>query len=150
MISIKNTQRSIKINKSRLHAQVEKILHAVGYPDFDLGIWITTDPTIRKFNARYRHKDKPTDILSFSQHPQLKPGERIKTTSDDDKNLGDLIISAHRVALDAKKFGETFEDRLIFIVTHGVCHLLGYDHETEEQYKQMRAKEVAIAKNIAH
>lgn len=149
MITIKNTQRSIKINTTQLRKQVENILHAVKYPDFDLGIWITTDPTIRKFNAQYRHKDKPTDILSFSYHSQLKPGEKIAVQSDDDKNLGDLIISAHRVAMDAKKFGESFHSRLVFIITHGVCHLLGYDHETDEQYKQMHAKEVAIAKKIA-
>lgn len=150
MITIRNSQRSTKINIKQLHAQVEKILHAINYPDFDLGIWITTDPTIKKFNATYRHKDKPTDILSFSYHQDVKAGQRIIVKSDDDKNLGDLIISAHRVALDANKFGEMFEDRLIFIITHGVCHLLGYDHETDEQYKQMRAKEVAIAKKIAH
>lgn len=147
MITIRNTQRSIKIDIKSLHEQVEKIMHVVGYSDFDLGVWITTDPTIRKFNAYYRHKDKPTDILSFSYH-DVKPGERIVVTLEDSKNLGDLIISAHRVTIDAKKFNETFDDRLIFIIIHGICHLLGYDHETDKQFKQMHAKEKAVAAKL--
>lgn len=147
MINIKNSQRSIKVDVKKLQAYVEKILEVTDYQDFDIGILITTDATIKKFNAQYRHKNKPTDILSFSYH-DIKPGKRIVASSDDDKNLGDLIISARRVAMDAKKFDEIFDDRLIFIIIHGVCHLLGYDHETDEQHKQMQTKERAIAKLI--
>ena len=122
MINIRNSQRSIKIDVKKLQPKIADVLGAVGYEDFDLGIWITTDATIKKFNAYYRNKNKPTDILSFSYH-DVKPGRKIIVASDDEKNLGDLIISAHRVAIDAQKFNETFNERLIFIIIHRFCSL---------------------------
>ena len=72
----------------------QTFLTTLGYEEFDLGIWITTDATIQKYNREYRHKDKPTDILSFPYHDKLKAGKRIKVQEPEDENLGDLIISA--------------------------------------------------------
>jgi len=93
MITIRNTQRKIDVNTNQLKHDGQKILDLLDYPDFDLGIWLTTNKTIREYNKNYRNKDKATDILSFAFHPQLKAGERITVKSNDDKNLGDLILS---------------------------------------------------------
>lgn len=148
MISIKNSQRKIAVNTKKLHADAQIILDALNYGDFDLGIWLTTNKTIRFYNREYRHKDKPTDILSFGYHTELKPGERIKPKSDDDKNLGDLIISVEYTLADAQRMGITLEQRLEVLLVHGICHLQGYDHETEEEYKVMHRKELALLKKI--
>ena len=75
MILIKNSQRKIKINQKRLKSNAQKILDVLGYGDYDLGIWLTTNKTIQKYNKTYRDKNKPTNILSFPYYPNLKPGE---------------------------------------------------------------------------
>ena len=93
MITIKNTQRTIPIDQLYITEVAQIILEELGYKDFDLGIWFTTNATIRTYNRTYRHKDKATDILSFAYHTDLKAGQKIKVKDADDKNLGDLIIS---------------------------------------------------------
>jgi rRNA maturation RNase YbeY len=141
MIHIRNSQRTIKIDTAQIKKDVNTFLKALGYEDFDLGIWITTDATIQKYNREYRHKDKPTDILSFPYHDTLKAGQRIKVKEPEDENLGDLIISAAYVTKDAKRLGISFERRMRRLLVHGICHLLGYDHMKDSEYKVMLAKE---------
>jgi rRNA maturation RNase YbeY len=148
MIKLKNTQRKIKIDKVWVKKYLEEVLKILKYPDFDLGVWFTTDKTIRTYNRDYRHKDKPTDVLSFPYHTELKAGQKIKVKFEEDKNIGDIIISPEYLLKDAQKFGVSFEDRLRLILVHGVCHCLGYDHIEDADFKQMRAKESYILRNI--
>lgn len=149
MITIINRQRKYPFDTAQLEAGIQKILDAVGYSDFDIGVLITTNKTIRWYNKAYRMKDKPTDILSFSYHKDLQPGKRIKVTTEEDKNLGDLILSPEYIAKAAKEMNTSFENRFHTLLIHGICHLLGYDHETDEEWRSMEAKEAAIAKKIA-
>lgn len=148
MVIIKNSQRTIAVNTKELELYVQKILHIVDYSDFDIGLWITTNKTIRTFNKEYRHKDTPTDILSFSYHSHLKAGERINPKTAEDYTLGDLIISAEYVQKAAKSLGVPFQERLQYLIVHGICHLLGYDHVHDADYKKMHALEKAILKKL--
>lgn len=148
MITIRNTQRKIKINLTKLKQNAQKILDALDYADFDLGIWLTTNNTIQKYNREYRNKDKPTDILSFPFHPKLKAGERITVKSPDDKNLGDLIIAPEYVKTHAKKLGIAFEQHMEVLLVHGICHLLGYDHSKDKDYEIMGKKEQMLLKKL--
>lgn len=148
MISIKNRQRKIPINSDQLHKQVQLLLDALHYADFDIGILITTNKTIHTYNRVYRHKDKPTDILSFPYHPELLAGKRIRVRTFEDKNLGDLIISAEYVVKESEKYRVTFEERMRILLVHGICHLLGYDHIEDADYRRMRAKEAWLLKKL--
>lgn len=148
MITIKNTQRKIKISSSTLKKNAQKILDILGYSDFDLGIWLTTNKTIQKYNRTYRKKDKPTDILSFPYHSDIKPGKRIPVKREEDKNLGDLIISLEYVKKDAIRWEQTFEHRMHILLVHGICHLLGYNHITDEDYKIMHKQEQKLLKKL--
>jgi rRNA maturation RNase YbeY len=141
MITIKNTQRKINIDTEQLKRDAQTILNALDYADYDLGIWLTTNKTIHRYNVTYRKKDKPTDILSFPFHTDLKAGERIKPASEDDKNLGDLIISPEYIQKAAQELNTPFEKRLQVLLVHGICHLLGYDHITDHDYNIMKKKE---------
>jgi len=149
MILIKNTQRKIKFSQEKLNQDAQQVLRILGYEDYDLGIWITTNSTIHKYNKEYRKKDKPTDILSFSFHSTLKAGQKIIPLTADDKNLGDLIISAEYVKKVADELHQTMDERLRILLVHGICHLLGYDHEIDEDYKIMHKKELMLLKKIA-
>jgi rRNA maturation RNase YbeY len=149
MITIKNKQRKIVINTKKLKQDAQKILDALDYADYDLGIWLTTNKIIHRYNKEYRHKDKPTDILSFPFHPDLKAGEQIKPTTPDEKNLGDLIISLEYVQKAAQELGENFYNRLQMLLVHGICHLLGYDHEKDKDFEVMKKKEKELLEKIS-
>jgi len=144
MVTIYNKQRRIPVNIGDIKSLLQKILDILDYSDFDIGLLITTDKTIRKYNRTYRHKDKPTDILSFSYHPTLRAGKRILVKSPEDKNVGDLIISLEYIKKRAEELKIPLEQHLKTLLVHGVCHLLGYDHETDNQYRSMKTKETYI------
>ncbi len=148
MVTIKTTQRKIKINVEKLKKDAQTILGLLNYHDFELNIFLTTNKTIRAYNKKYRKKDKATDILSFSYYPALQPGQRIVPEIENDKHLGDLIISLEYVQAAIKKLKTTLNKRLEVLLVHGICHLLGYDHVTDEEYTVMQAQEKKLLKHL--
>lgn len=147
MITIKNQQRTIAVDVKKIEHDAAKLLALLRYADFDLGILLTTDATIRTYNRDYRGIDKATDILSFPYH-EVKAGRRIRARTLDDKNLGDVIISMPYVARKADELGVTVEAHLRKLLVHGVCHLLGYDHIEDHDWRRMRAKEGWLMKQL--
>ena len=85
-------------------------------------------------NKQYRGKDKPTNVLSFGY------GEN--------NVLGDLIICAPVVALEAKEQGKQPRAHWAHMIVHGCLHLLGHDHENDQDAKRMEAREVKILKEL--
>jgi len=148
MILIKNTQRKISVNTNVVKKDVEQMLHLLKYQDFDIGIWLTTNQTIRKYNFTYRKKNKATDILSFPYHTNLKPGQIIKIETDEDKNLGDIIISLEFAQKDAIKLKHNLSKHLNMLLAHGIAHLLGYDHKTDNDYLEMQKVEQKLLESI--
>lgn len=148
MITIKNSQRKFAIDIAALKSDIELILKALKYENFDIGVWLTTNKTIRFYNREYRYKDKATDVLSFPYHTDLKAGKRIKVHSEEDKNLGDLILSLEYIEKEAEKHKTTFYARLQHLIIHGICHLLGYDHIEDEDFRIMRIKEAFLHKAL--
>ncbi|XMB66485.1 rRNA maturation RNase YbeY [Mycoplasmatota bacterium zrk1] len=80
------------------------------------------NPEMQEMNKTYRDKNYPTDVLTFI---------------GDDDYLGDIFISIDKVKEQALEFDHSFEKELSFMFIHGFLHSLGYDHETEEEYKEM-------------
>lgn len=148
MILIKNNQRKYKIDTEQLKKDIQTILDTLNYSDFDIGILITTNATIRKYNKAFRHKDMATDILSFPFYPTLKAGSRIKAKEEWEKNLGDLILSPEYIKKSAPQYDMSFECRLKVLIVHGICHLLGYDHIDDKDYKKMHKKEALLLRLI--
>jgi len=148
MITIKNTQRKISINNTKITKIVQNILDYLHYSDFDIGIWFTTNHTIRKYNKTYRKKDKSTDILSFPFHISIDPEKKIIPKTADEQNLGDIIISLEYAQTAAKKAGISLEQQLKILLVHGICHLIGYTHETDTDYEKMHKKELELLKQI--
>jgi rRNA maturation RNase YbeY len=146
MITLIVRQRTIAINKEQLVADAQKLLEVLKYGEFDLSILITNNPGIRKYNAVYRGKDKPTDVLSFPYYSEVVAGKRIRVSKDQEKNLGDLIFSAEYLVKEAEKYQVSFDERMRVLLVHGVCHLLGYDHIEDADYRRMRAKEAYLLK----
>jgi rRNA maturation RNase YbeY len=137
MIQIKNRVSKIEFDVAAFEKKAAIVLDYLGYADYDLNILITTDKTVRKFNKQYRNKDKATDILSFPYHTELVAGDKIAPQTEDDKAIGDIIISLEYVLADKHKLGKTFIERMDRMLVHGICHCLGHDHVEEEEYKVM-------------
>ncbi len=140
MITITNDQ-AIPIDTDQFKHDAQKVLDHLEYSDFDLGILLTTNSGIHDYNKKYRHKDKPTDILSFPFYPKLKAGERITPPSKDEENLGDIVISPEYVRDDLDQWNQSFEQRMQILLVHGICHLLGYDHLKDNKHELMKKKE---------
>jgi probable rRNA maturation factor len=148
MILIKNSQRTYPVDKKSTTKIIQKLLDSLGYSNFDIGIWFTNNKTIALYNTEYRHKQGPTDILSFPYYTELKAGQKIVAQNAEEANLGDIIISLEYV-YTSERWQDTPEtERLPLLLIHGICHLLGYDHENDKDYEVMRKKELELLKAI--
>jgi len=96
---------------------------------------------MRDLNARYRHIDKPTDVLSFAQDQELTPPGAPKL-------LGDVVIAIETAEHQAVVAGHTLDEEMCHLVIHGVLHLLGYDDATPEGYAEMVGKGKEIWQRI--
>lgn len=149
MIFIHNRVRTHRVDTQRITKIIEVVLGELGYQDFDISVLLTTNAGIRKYNRDFRHQDKATDVLSFPYHADLKPGQRIKVHTDDDRNLGDMVISLEYVAQAAPHLGVTFANRLEYLLIHGICHLLGYDHIQDKDYRVMDRLEKSLLRKTS-
>ena len=106
---------------------------------------------IRDINRQYRNVDKETDVLSF---PIFTKEELQKISCDDDPKklneieLGDIILCNDVIREHAKEYGTGLYRETLYMITHAMFHLLGYDHEVEEEKKIMRTKEEVVLSQI--
>lgn len=112
---------------------VEKVLQFVAQKegvsdDAELSVSFVTNEEIQEINRTYRNKDAVTDVISFAMQEQ-GDGE-IAIVGDETLLLGDIIISVDRAQEQAADYGHSFDRELAFLATHGLLHLLGYDHMT--------------------
>lgn len=122
-------------------AQMEKIEDGA-----ELSVTFVDNERIREINRDYRDKDQPTDVISFAME-EMGEGEMEIVGVEMPRMLGDLIISIPRAIEQAEEYGHSFDRELGFLALHGFLHLLGYDHMTEEDEKEMfgRQKEILEA-----
>ncbi|MBI5421625.1 rRNA maturation RNase YbeY [Candidatus Peregrinibacteria bacterium] len=99
----------------------------------ELNVVFVDDAEIHRLNKAYRHMDKPTDVLSFSyiESPDFKTSRMI----------GEVYISVPTATKQAPDYGNTLVDELRKLITHGVLHVFGYDHELDADYLVMSALE---------
>lgn len=99
-----------------------------------------------QLNAQFRHLDKPTNVLSFPADLVTQSNEMIAAASDDDLPtlLGDLVICGPVVAQEASDQNKDLADHVAHMLVHGVLHLLGHDHETDNEAQAMESLEVSL------
>ena len=123
-------------------AEVEKIEEGT-----EVSITFVTNEAIHEINREYRDKDQPTDVISFALE-EMGEGEIEIIGEGIPRILGDIIISTDRTKEQAEEYGHSFERELGFLAVHGFLHLLGYDHMTEEDEKEMFGKQDAILESF--
>ena len=123
MIEINNKTRS-KIDLVLVQKVVENFLKYYKKQNCEVSIAFVGDKTIRRLNKTYRGVNKITDVLAFFDNEQ-------------NNFLGEIIISYIQVKRQAKRFNNSVRQELIFILVHGLLHLLGYDDKTEKSRREM-------------
>jgi probable rRNA maturation factor len=109
----------------------------------EVSVTFVDNEKIREINRDYRGKDKPTDVISFALE-EMGDGEIEVVGAEIPPVLGDIIISIPKAREQAEEYGHSFMRELGFLAVHGFLHLLGYDHETEEEEKEMFSKQEQI------
>jgi probable rRNA maturation factor len=102
----------------------------------EVSVTFVSNERIREINRDYRHKDQPTDVISFALE-ELGENEVEIVGTDMPRILGDIIISVERAKEQAEEYNHSFSRELGFLALHGFLHLLGYDHIEEEDEKEM-------------
>jgi len=135
-LEINNQQGKIKINEE-LENLLKKIAQkAAKYEKKDEGnisLALVNNKKIKELNKKFRNKDEATDVLSFPM---------------DDKIWGDIIISTEKIIEQAKEYGHSRQRELAYLYTHGILHLLGYDHKTSSEKEKMREIEEKILEEV--
>lgn len=116
-------------------------------PQTEVSVVLADDEYIHQLNRQYRQKDSPTDVLSFAMN-DLCAGDQepeiAEAPADIEILLGDIVISLETASRQAQEFGHSLERELAYLTVHGMLHLLGYDHEVEEERTEMRQEEEYI------
>jgi len=103
-----------------------------GKRDYEVALRLCSDAAIHELNRAWRGKDKPTDVLAFAQR---------EAVSADAALLGDLVISLDTAKRQAKR---GLYKELLHLASHGLCHLLGYDHDDDAEEATMNARAAAL------
>ena len=106
-----------------LEAFIHALFAQLGRDHLELAILITSDAKVTRLNDQFRNKNRVTDVLSFPAGDVMADETHVL--------LGDIVISAQQAARQATELGQSLAMELRFLCLHGVLHLLGYDHETD-------------------
>jgi len=123
MIEVVNRQRKVRIDPERWQPFSEKALKAIRKDSGHATIAFVSDRQIKELNRRFRGIDKATDVLSFPAGDEA---------SGESTNLGDIAISLERAGIQAKENQLTLNEEIAQLILHGLLHLSGYDHETDQ------------------
>nr|WP_245943743.1 rRNA maturation RNase YbeY [Fusobacterium necrogenes] len=131
------------VNEEEIRGYIQKVLEK----EYEskgmvyISLLLTGNEEIQIINREYRDKNEPTDVISFAYHE----------TEDFDigpyDTLGDIVISLEKVEEQAKEYNHSSKREFFYVLTHGILHLLGYDHIDENSKKEMRAKEEELLGN---
>lgn len=103
--------------------------------DYEVSIVLADDALVRGLNRQYRNIDKPTNVLSFPAEDDEAQGPCL---------LGDVVLAYETIEREALASGTPMLDHVAHLIVHGALHLLGFDHEEEEEAEAMEAHETAI------
>ena len=132
MIEVVNRQRRLQIDTEGWIAFAAKALAEIGKSESSATVAFVSDNRIRELNRQFRGIDKATDVLSF---PAEEP-----------KNLGDIAVSVETAATQAKENGLSFDEEIAQLILHGLLHLSGYDHESDNG--EMNRLELRLRKKL--
>lgn len=152
-VTIVNLQRKLKLDGQGFRefaARLAETVPEVGSGEFSVAF--VSDRRMKELNKLFRGKDSTTDVLSFPHEPDefvqsagfspSSAADEAEGSALDEAFLGDIVISAEQAARQAEENGLTLEGEIKQLILHGLLHLCGYDHETDDG--QMNARELEL------
>lgn len=140
MIYFDNRQDLIKIDEEIekiVEKSIEAALEEIEFTDdYEVSVSFVGDEEIHELNRDYRGVDRTTDVLSFPMDDEFT------------NMLGDIVININKVIEQAKEYGHSEKREISYLTVHSSLHLMGFDHEEEEDKKEMRAVEDRVMENL--
>lgn len=127
---INDTDKEV-VEQEKLNNYIKYVVNELELEKCEFNIIIIDNERIREINKEYRKIDKETDVISFALE------DNMDISYDDFRLLGDIYISIDRCYEQAMEYGHSREREICFLATHGILHLLGYDHMESEDEKEM-------------
>jgi len=164
-VQVVNSQRRHSVNKDQVSDMADKIVLGVllnlqekpcawlskkaledieNHGHFSLAL--VSDKKIRQLNSMWREKDYATDVLSFPIELSYNPN----ITNDEEWLVGEIIISMDKCLEQAQSYGHSHERELAFLIAHSVLHILGFDHETKPEEKEMFSRQKAVLDRLGY
>ena len=141
--------------KSLVNAVLES--EAVPFKDITVNLTFCDEETIQETNREFRNIDKVTDVLSFPALDFESPADFSEIKEGDPSYfdpetgeliLGDIMICVKRAKEQAEEYGHSIKREIAFLITHSLLHLLGYDHETDDERVVMEDKQKKILEDL--
>jgi probable rRNA maturation factor len=126
---------------------LSKAVQALGAEDWEVSVSLTDDESIRALNRQWRHKDEATDVLSFEADPEDDPAAPSRPPRGRGC-YGDLVISMDTLRVNGAYFGVELQEELQRVSVHGLMHLMGWDHATNEASEPMLLRQEAVLATI--
>ena len=136
-LQIQNRQRHVAIQTKAIKKRVSHMMTYLGCADQELSIVFGNDRLLHTLNRLYRCKDRPTNVLAF-------PQEQISVGHVKHALLGDIVVSIPIALQEALELDQSLEERVVYLILHGLLHLLGYDHGSLAQHRRMGALEKQV------
>ncbi len=111
---------------------------------YRVAVVFADDATLRQLNRDFRHKDKPTNVLSFPQFDDFTQFDSL----NDPIELGDIFLGFETIAREAGAQDKSLRDHVTHLLVHGLLHIMGYDHDTDKNATQMEAFEIDILTDL--
>lgn len=148
-VNICNMQEKFQVDQE-LEMLIKEIIevalaHEKVGDNAEVSIVLADNDYIQALNKKYRFVDSPTDVLSFAMNEKVCEQDIVEY-NDQEQLLGDIVISLERAKQQAEEYGHSLKREIGYLSVHGLLHLLGYNHETEEEKEIMRTKEEDILK----
>ncbi len=116
---------------------------------YEIGLRLTDDWEIQTLNSQYRHQDKPTDVLAFAALEVDSPHVTEIDTGNEPLYLGDIVVSVDTARRQAIQQRHPLKTELAWLASHGLLHLIGWDHPDEESLQRMLKKQVMLLKTLS-
>lgn len=129
---------------SAFRVDLQRMLGALGWGHASVSVVLCDDRTIQPLNRQWRGRDEPTDVLSFPQLEYEAPSEPMPGQLRDGAPvlLGDLVISTETAERQARRVGNSLAAEVRVLAAHGLCHLLGFDHDDHVHSSAMAGSEL--------
>ncbi|MDH4307907.1 MAG: rRNA maturation RNase YbeY [Acidimicrobiia bacterium] len=142
-------EQSVPVDVAALRYLVDVVLEHERYPDqTEVTLMFVTDDVIAGYNDRFMSREGPTDVLAFpleAHEPGVAPVVR---PGDPPVALGDVIVAPDYVSRQASAHGVEFVDEMSLMVVHGLLHLMGWDHDDDQQAEHMEERERSILAQV--